>query len=235
MDKIYESYVENSMGGAMQHVPKFAQFIYNYKRFFPADLNLPVLDIGVGRGEMLSSMRDWGYKNYYGIDISASTIAYCNKLGLQCELVANTEQWLLDKSGVYSAITLLDVLEHIPKQNVISFLVAVSKALAPGGVLIIQTPNLQAYESYLHRYNDFTHEVGFVEHSLEQVLLAAGFAKASIHMVGFEVFVQNTPLYVLMRLMRAIFWRIIWCGRMLTANLHPRIMHPVFFAVAKKQ
>ena len=42
-----------------------------------------MLDIGVGLGEMLSCMKNWGH-NYHGIDISPSTIEFCKKYNQEC-------------------------------------------------------------------------------------------------------------------------------------------------------
>ena len=73
-----------------------------------------VLDIGVGRGEMLSCMKEWGL-NYQGIDISPSKIGFCQSLKLNCEVIDNTVDWLHKNREELEIITCLDVLEHIPK------------------------------------------------------------------------------------------------------------------------
>ncbi|MDD2487241.1 MAG: methyltransferase domain-containing protein [Candidatus Gracilibacteria bacterium] len=71
----------------------------------------------------------------------------------------------------FDIITLLDVLEHVPKNETISFLRELKGSLKTNGTLIIQIPNLQAPDGQLHRYNDFTNEFGYIEHSLQEVLI----------------------------------------------------------------
>ena len=135
-----------------------------------------VLDIGVGRGEMLSCMKEWGL-NYQGIDISPSKIRFCQSLKLNCEVIDDTIDWLHKNREEFEIITCLDVLEHIPKNETIEFLKAIRSSLKRDGKAIIQVPNLQSPFGYLHHFNDFTHLNGYVEHSLAQVLLAAKFER----------------------------------------------------------
>ncbi|CAG0933549.1 hypothetical protein RHDC3_02613 [Rhodocyclaceae bacterium] len=230
MKEFFDDYVQTVFGENAQAAFKFRQFERNYRRFFPARTDAPLLDIGIGRGEMLSSMKNWGYADYRGIDISPSTIAFCSSLGLPCERVEDTAAWLREHPGSFDMITLLDVLEHVPKAGTIPFLTALRGALAPGGTLIVQVPNMQAPDSQLHRYNDFTHEAGFTENSLRQVLLTAGFSAVSLH--GFEDSVAQTLREKVRLMLRPLYWRLVRLTRKLNGNLSPAILHPVFYAVA---
>jgi 2-polyprenyl-3-methyl-5-hydroxy-6-metoxy-1,4-benzoquinol methylase len=188
--------------------------------------------VGNGRGEMLSCMKDWGYENYLGIDISPSTIDFCKSLDLPCELVEDSTAYLTANPDSCDVITLLDVLEHIPKQEIIPFLKALRSALKPGGVLIVQVPNLQAPDGHLHRYNDITHEVGFIEHSLAQVLLAAGFKK--FQFAGYEDFVFGRRLDYQKKMFRRLHWLMVRFWRRTNGNLDPKILNPVFSAIVWK-
>jgi 2-polyprenyl-3-methyl-5-hydroxy-6-metoxy-1,4-benzoquinol methylase len=232
MKEIFENYVEHSFGAREQAAYKFKQFEYNYLKYFPKDKGGRLLDVGIGRGEMLSYMKDLGYENYYGIDISPSTIDFCKSLDLPCELVEDSTAYLTANPDSFDVITLLDVLEHIPKAEIITFVKALRLALKPGGVLIIEVPNLQAPDGYLHRYNDITHETGFIEHSFAQVLLAAGFKKFKI--VGFEQFVFGTWIEYVKRMIRCLHWLMVSFWRRVDGNLHPMILNPLFSAIVWK-
>lgn len=229
MKEIFDDYVRNAFGSEVQAEFKFKQFEYNYRGYFPTNRAARVIDIGIGRGEMLACMRDWEYENYIGIDISPATIKFCASIGLKCKYVDSTERYLLEHASQFDVITLLDVLEHVKKDSVVAFLQALRTALKPGGVLIIQVPNSQAPDGQLHRYNDITHEVGYIEHSLAQVLLAASFV--NFHFKGFEAFVSRRPIEVVRRFCRMIHWGFVRLLRMVDGNLNPKILHPVFFAV----
>ena len=137
---------------------------------------------------MLSCMMKWGH-DYHGIGISPSTVDFCKKLDLSCELVDDTEFWLKNHQNQFDIITRLDVLEHIPKERLIQFVEAIRNSLIKDGLAIFQVPNLQSPFGYLHHFNDITHISGFVEHSLTQVLLSTGFNKMSFY--GFEEFYKK--------------------------------------------
>jgi 2-polyprenyl-3-methyl-5-hydroxy-6-metoxy-1,4-benzoquinol methylase len=232
MKEIFDSYIENAFGGYVQAEFKFRQFEINYKKFFPANKDAAILDIGIGRGEMLTCMKNWRYKNYLGIDISPSTVEFCKSLGLKCRLVDDTAGWLQDNQEKFELITLLDVLEHIKKENTIHFLKCLKASLNNKGLLIVQVPNLQAPDGQLHRYNDFTHEVGYIEHSLQQVLLTAGFK--DIRFYGFEELTEDNFHKLLTKFLRVLFWRYVRFTRTITGALNPSILNPVFFAVVRK-
>ena len=229
MQEIFDKYIDNSFDSQYQADFKFHQFELNYKKFFYKNVPLKVLDIGVGRGEMLSSMKNWGH-NYHGIDISPSTVEFCKKLDLSCELTDDTELWLKKNQNQFEIITCLDVLEHIPKKRLIHFLEAIRNSLSKDGFAIFQVPNLQSPFGYLHHFNDITHVSGFVEHSLNQVLLSAGFNKVLYY--GFEELYGKTPKIILKKILRYFYRKIIRLLRTINANPNPQILDPVFYAVA---
>lgn len=232
MQEIFDSYVENSFGEEKQAVFKFQQFEINYKKYFPANKDARVLDIGIGRGEMLSCYENWGYKNYLGVDISPSTVKFCKSIGLNCEVVQDSGQYLKDNQNTFELITLIDVLEHIPREFVVSFLKDIKNALKDDGIFIIQVPNLQAPDGQLHMYNDVTHMMGYIEHSLQQVLITAGFTK--FHFQGFEEIISTSWKAPIQRFLRSAYWKIIRFNRKINGNINPKILNPVFSVIVKK-
>ena len=229
MKEIFDKYVETSFDGPLQAEFKFDQFALNYRRYFPRDSTSPVLDIGVGRGEMLSCMRDWGF-DYHGIDISPSTVRFCQSLHLSCEVVEDTASWLQGHPDTFALVTLLDVLEHVPRHQTIALLAAIRGSLRRGGKVIIQVPNLQSPYGYLHHFNDFTHLVGFVQNSLSQVLIAAGFTHFEFG--GFEEICETHFVAVLQKAGRYVYRRLVRFVRMLNRNPNPAILDPVLYVVA---
>ena len=229
MQEIFENYIDNSFDSHHQADFKLRQFDLNYKIHFNNSETLRTLDIGVGRGEMLSCMKIWGH-NYYGIDISPSTVKFCKKLNLLCEHVDDTEFWLKNHQNQFDIITCLDVLEHIPKERLIQFVEAIRNSLIKDGLAIFQVPNLQSPFGYLHHFNDITHISGFVEHSLNQVLLSAGFNKMLFY--GFEELYEKTPKIIAKKILRFFYRKIIRFLRTINANPNPCILDPVFFVVA---
>ena len=231
MKEIFDNYIENSFSGYQQAGFKLKQFEINYKKYFPKEKSAPVLDIGVGRGEMLTTMLNCGL-NYRGIDISPSTVRFCQSLNLNCQVVEDTVSWLLQNKDTFSLITCLDVLEHVPRDQTIDFLKAMRAGLRNDGAVIIQVPNLQSPFGYLHHFNDFTHVSGFVEHSLAQVLIVAGYKEFEFK--GFEDFCTPGIKQSIKKVVRSIYRKMIRFLRAVNANPNPEILDPVFFVVARK-
>lgn len=232
MKEVFDTYIENSFAGNAQCPVKKAQFFYNYKKFFPAVDNANFLDIGIGRGEMLSCWQEMGIKNFKGIDISPSAINFCKKLNLSCELVESTEDFLYKHENSYDIITLLDVLEHIPKDRTLDFLKAIKYALKPGGKVIIQVPNMQAVDAVVIFYGDFTHCAGFTEHSFSQIFSALQFTEYEIY--PYEVFCYGGYKEFIAKLIRPFFYTFTRFRRKCIGAHCPEIITPIFYTVAEK-
>ena len=179
-ENIYDDYLETSTVGTEFSQWKVKEFEVNYRKFFPEDKTANVLDIGIGNGEMLYCMKNWGYTNYEGIDISQSTIKACQARDLNCQLVKDTNKFLSQNPNKYAVISLIHVIEHISKEDILILIANCRKALKGNGVLIIETPNMASYDNTFMRYNDFTHVTGYTSASLAQMLNICGFKKMEI-------------------------------------------------------
>jgi len=100
----------------------------------------PVLDLGCGRGESLALLRDQGIPAR-GIDSSARMVALCRERGLEAsegDLFA-TLKGLPEAS--LGGIVSFHVIEHLPGAALDRLVRLAYRALKPGGVLILETPN----------------------------------------------------------------------------------------------
>jgi 2-polyprenyl-3-methyl-5-hydroxy-6-metoxy-1,4-benzoquinol methylase len=150
-----------------------------YGGFLPPDKNAKILDVGCGMGHFLYFLEAEGYKNYCGIDSSAEQVQFVRKNLTSRVIVADIFDYL-NASGSFEVIVANDVLEHIPKDRTLELLTLAHDSLERGGFLFIKTPNMSNPFSMRFRYIDFTHEVGFTEESLRQVLRASGFQEIQI-------------------------------------------------------
>jgi SAM-dependent methyltransferase len=226
---IYENYINIGLGAGPQTVAKIRQFEKNYKRFFPADKEDGILDIGPGKGEMLTCLKELGYTNLQAVDISASVVHYIKDLGFN-GFVANDLPTFL-KGQKYSLVTMCDVVEHIPKNQIVEILTAVRKALTEDGILIVQVPNMQSITANIFLYDDFTHETGYTERSLAQMLKLAGFS--SVECYGFDFLGTNLKSKIQSVLQKCL-WSLIRGVRKINGTMPHRLLHPVFFAVVRK-
>jgi len=244
MKEVYDQYVETTLICDTPTDLSLRMYNTNYSSLLPSNKMASILDIGVGVGGFLIFLRDSGYRNARGIDISPSTIMSCNQKGLSCELVEDTVRWLDGHAAEFDFISLLDVIEHISKAELIGFLSAIQRSLKENGRLLIQTNNMQSQDAQLMRYGDITHHLGFCETSMRQVCLTAGFKQ--IDMFGLETlyafrqwrYIQQMPLKALSHLIftciRNFYWCFVRAMRRLNCNISPHILHPSFYAVVRK-
>lgn len=232
MNDLFKNYIENNFSDRIQCPVKKAQFEYNYKKYFQYNTDLICLDIGPGRGEMLSCMKNWNIKNFSAIDISPSVVEFCHSLNLPCEWVESSENYLKSKPEYYDIITLLDVLEHIPPSNTLHFLSAIYQALRPGGKVIIQVPNMQAEDATLYYYSDFTHCAGFTEHSFHQIFTTLKFSHFKCF--PYEAFCYGGSKEFAAKILRPVFHFATKFRRKCIGSHCPSIITPVFYAVAIK-
>ena len=230
MDK-YEDYVHIGLGTGGPSEIKIRQFERNYARCFPSDKAAAILDIGPGKGEMLTCLSRKGFTNLEGVDISASVVDFIGELGFEGSQSDDLSTFLEERKGKYDMITLCDVIEHIPKHQIVDILSAVRKALSDKGLLIVQVPNMQSITANLFLYDDFTHETGYTERSLVHMLTLAGFSKAECH--GFE-FLEDSLRCGIQAMLRRILWTGVRWIRKINGTMPHRILHPVFYAVVRK-
>lgn len=99
-----------------------------------------VLDLGCGRGEALELLGSHGIAAR-GIDISDEMIARCREKGLRAEKSDLIEALENTPEGTLGGIVSFHVIEHLPRE-VLERMIRLSwKALAPGGVLVLETPS----------------------------------------------------------------------------------------------
>ena len=100
----------------------------------------PLLDIGCGRGEWLQVLKGSNIPAT-GIDTNAASVQECSAQGLNV-LHADAITYLSNaKEKSLGAVTLFQVLEHLPFATMVHLLRLALRALVPGGVLIAEVPN----------------------------------------------------------------------------------------------
>ena len=102
--------------------------------------NAPLLDIGCGRGEWLHIMKDSNLVAI-GIDTNVASVQECSAQGLNVSHADAITYLSNAKEKSLGAITLFQVLEHLPFATMVHLLRLALRALVPGGVLIAEVPN----------------------------------------------------------------------------------------------
>jgi SAM-dependent methyltransferase len=227
----YSNYLTIALGSDGQSKAKMEQFENNYTRFLPGNKNAKILDIGPGKGEMLSYLDKHGFSNIEAVDISVSVVEFVTQLRYKISLIDDLSAFLIANADTFDMITMCDVVEHIPKKQILNIMATAHSALKKDGTLIVQVPNMASIVAEIFRYDDFTHEMGYTERSLIHMLTICGFS--SIQCYGFEWF-DKSFVSKIKSTIRAGFWFFIRMMRKINGTMPHKIMHPVFFAVTGK-
>jgi 2-polyprenyl-3-methyl-5-hydroxy-6-metoxy-1,4-benzoquinol methylase len=143
----------------------------------------PILDLGCGAGQMLQLLKDHGFTNASGIDISAEQVHLATERGLNA-CVGDVFQHLRGSQSRFDAITALDLVEHFDKNEQIPLFESIHAALRPGGRLILETPNGEGLFASQVIYGDLNHFTIFSEDSLSQLLRLEGFEQIEFYETG---------------------------------------------------
>ncbi len=142
--------------------------------WLPEDRGAAITDLGCGSGEVLSALGSFGYTSLAGVDASGEQVRVAREIAPQV-VEGDLFEYLSEHEAAFGLVTAFDVVEHLGKEEVMAFLDACHRALAPGGRLVLQTPNAESPWGPSVRYGDFTHETCFTPESLGWLLRLSGF------------------------------------------------------------
>ncbi len=141
---------------------------------------ISLLDLGCGRGEWLSLLRDKGYPAQ-GIDINEKMVARCASRGLDVCKGDLLEHLRNQSDRSFAVVTAFHVVEHLRFDQFIELLDQSLRVLEPGGMAIFETPNPESLlVSSRSFYLDPTHNKPLPPKLFEFLLRARGFASTEI-------------------------------------------------------
>ena len=99
-----------------------------------------MVDVGCGRGEWLEVLKESGV-DAYGIDLNPHFVEGCVTRGLDVRLGDAFQHLAEVPERSLAAVTAFHVAEHIPIEALVELIDLSIRALRPGGLLILETPN----------------------------------------------------------------------------------------------
>lgn len=110
-----------------------------------------VLEVGCGDGAIIGSLNR-KIPKLVGVDLSEKAIAFAKAFFSEIEFKVQSADLLSDK---FDAVMAVEVLEHIPDDQVTSFLKSLEQRTNSGGLIYISVPsiNLPIYDKHYRHYD----------------------------------------------------------------------------------
>ena len=183
--RLYDAYTSSGQAGSAvaewdtYDLARFPFYTALIRDCVPAGADLEIMDLACGHGALVYCLKETGYRNVAGIDISPEQVALAHHFGLTEIRCGGIDEYLQSSEKNYDVMFLLDILEHLPRAELFSVLDRVHASTKPGGRLIITVPNGAGLFGMRVRYGDLTHENCYTPGSMTQALRTTGFSDIS--------------------------------------------------------
>ena len=206
--RLYDSYVSTGHAGrttdqqaglGIRDYPYYTQLI---RKHVPDRRDLSLADLACGHGALCYCLKELGYTNIKGVDISPEQVQLAHELGLEEIECRDMQAFLIGYERAFDVVFLLDILEHLRKNTLLDFLDDVRASLRSNGIVIIHVPNAEGIYGMRIRYGDLTHENCFTPQSIRQALSVCGFD-------NIECFEDSPVIYGLKSFVRHTLWKLL--------------------------
>lgn len=180
LDALYVAFEDVFRGTREDIKGRISQYLGRLVLAGAGQSSKPIVDVGCGRGEWLEALKESGLAAY-GVDSNSMMVERSRSLGLNVvhgDLLEHLRN-LEDESR--SAVTAFHVVEHVPLGVLVDFLDESLRVLAPGGLLLLETPNPENMRvGATTFYNDPTHRNPIPPETLRFMVEHRGFTEAEI-------------------------------------------------------
>lgn len=153
-----------------------------------------LIDIGCGDGRLLTELSKVSGARLVGTDFSEKALAFARAF---CPSV--TFQRDIPKEEIFDVFTLVEVLEHIPPEEISNFLTTLRRSLKPGGRGIVTVPsvavpvNRKHYQHFSAEYLTETLSPFFAVESVRHLNAVSFSTKIIARLLSNRFFILNDP------------------------------------------
>jgi len=228
---IFERYLSSYYG--VQHNEDVTRsYELLLERYLPQDRGICILDIGPGRGELVSLLLRKGYRQVEAVDISGEVAQRVSSLGVTTHETDDLSLFLSGQADRYDFITMFYVLEHIQLRDALAVMTALRASLRRGGLLLLLVNNAANPLDPQYRYIDLSHRTSYTEYSLRQLLGAAGWTNWSL--LPFERS-PHRGVRIARALFRALYYPFLRALARAEGIPPHRVMTPLMLAAARRE
>jgi O-antigen chain-terminating methyltransferase len=177
-DALYAE-LEDHFRGAGENLRRSFEFYLPYVQSLP-QAELPVVDLGCGRGEWLGLLHEHNVKAI-GVDNNSVMVESCRDSSLPVVESAALAYLREQSESSLRAVTAFHLIEHLQFEDLMSLLDEIMRTLQPGGVAIFETPNpdnLFVASNYF--YHDPTHRQPLPSRLAKFLVESRGFARVEV-------------------------------------------------------
>ncbi|MFH1811517.1 MAG: class I SAM-dependent methyltransferase [Pseudomonadota bacterium] len=181
------------------HVHKFEFLIDTLGHHFGQD-PMHVLDLGCGPGTLLGMLRDRLTITGVGVDIASGQLEYAQRTygsdALRFLAASFEAEEVQDEMSRADAITLVEVVEHLPLDYVYRTLSTIHARMKKGAMLVITTPNYLSIWPVLERAISVLGELNYEEQHIlhfNRIKLVNLLATVGFDDIQVQSFMQFSP------------------------------------------
>lgn len=204
--KNYLSHLQSIGDNEVNFQRKIGYIKYNFGKYIK-ELNSKstVLEIGPGSGAVECYLNSNSVTNIDLIDNDLPVLKYVqNKYTVNKVFQTSDLSKIKSKLQKYDLIFMLQVFEHIPRDQYVSLINVLVGQLKKDGKIIIMVPNGGNPLGLLERYHDLQHENAYTTDSLYELTNYCGVSGVSSLVEGYKI-----PPYNIINLIRIILQKIL--------------------------
>jgi 2-polyprenyl-3-methyl-5-hydroxy-6-metoxy-1,4-benzoquinol methylase len=183
-DEAYERFENQFRGSPEQIKARVRDHVTVFKTAGAGTREMPILDLGSGRGEWLEVLKESGLVAS-GVDINQRFIDSCTARGLdvsRADLLLFLRQQPEQSLG---GVTALQVIEHLPFESILELFRESLRVLKPGGLALFETPNTHNLYVLAHAfYLDPSHRRPLPPPMVEFFAREAGFERVELRFLN---------------------------------------------------
>jgi SAM-dependent methyltransferase len=181
LDELLASLIDEFRGRREEIKEGFKFYLPLLKK---AGIERDILDLGCGRGEWLELLREEGFEGC-GVEANLLLVERGKSLGLEITGTDALAYLRALPEDTLNAVTGFHFIEHLPFETLLELLDEIKRALRPGGLVILETPNPKnLVVGACNFYSDPTHFKPLFPETVQFLLSKRGFRDVQVEYVN---------------------------------------------------